>query len=94
MVKAITDTDEEVIVILRFVQFELERGYDFLHIGNGYDSTDESSLKYDFTGVLSLRLLASTGVAVWMVFDSDKSGTGQGFHIQATVIEKKSRYRF
>ena len=92
--RAVTDTENEVIVILRFIQFDLERGYDFLYIGNGDDSTDESSLIYDFTGVLSLRLLASKGVALWLVFDSDRSGTRQGFHIQATGIEKKSKYIF
>ena len=90
--RAITDTDDEVIVILRFIKFDLERGYDFLSIGNGDDSTDEASLIYDFTGILSLRLLASKSLAVWMVFDSDRSGTRQGFHIQVTSIEKKSKY--
>ena len=90
--RAVTHTDEEIIVMLRFIKFDLERGYDFLYIGNGDDSTDESSIIHDFTGVLNLRSLTSIDLALWMIFDSDRSGSRPGFHIQVTSIEKKRKY--
>ncbi len=76
----------EDIIWVKFITFDLERGYDFLQIGDGDDSSDESSLIGSFTGRLKLHVLSSNEFQLWIVIVTDSSGISQGFHIEVTSM--------
>ena len=76
----------EDIIWVKFIAFDLERGYDFLQIGDGDDSSDESSLIGSFTGRLKLHVLSSNEFRLWIVIATDSSGISQGFHVELTSM--------
>ena len=78
----------DAAVVLRFIEFDLERGYDFFRVGYGDDASDDSTLIKSFTGMLKLRALSSNkDAALWMAIVTDRSGTRQGFDIELNSIE-------
>ncbi|XP_030840490.1 atrial natriuretic peptide-converting enzyme-like [Strongylocentrotus purpuratus] len=71
-------------VLITFIAFNLESGYDHLSIGNGH--TPGNLVAKTFSGQdipASLRLYSSNS---WMRFTSDYSVKRQGFQLQLTVI--------
>ena len=68
-------------ILVRIHQFSIERGYDFLTVGEGDDASNQESIVARLTGVLKLRALMSLGDKLWMQFVTDSSGTDAGFQL-------------
>ncbi len=84
-----TDSIDNAFIYVTFIEFDLERGYDFLHIGDGYDPNDETTVIGSFTGLLKLRVISSKASNLWMMMITDISETRKGFHIDLTCKTKK-----
>ncbi|XP_030829981.1 uncharacterized protein LOC578975 isoform X2 [Strongylocentrotus purpuratus] len=69
-----------------FHSFELESGYDFLSIGSGLDSSDQTSLLVTLSGSNLPEDVVSISNEMWLNFASDNSVTRQGFSIQISVV--------
>ena len=69
-------------IIVNIVNFDLERGYDFLTIGTGEVETDHTSRVASLTGVVKLKVLYFDDGILWMRFQTDSTGSSTGFMIQ------------
>ena len=70
----------------------MEKGFDFVNIGDGEDSSNDESLIASLTGTVKLRTLTSSGDTMWIGIVSDDTGRDSGFHIQLEQI-RRSRLR-
>ena len=78
---------DDTKVLVEFISFEMERGYDFFILGNGEDPGQSSSVIGRLTGNVILRTLTSDGSDMWMKLVTDGTGTRRGFHIDIRRIE-------
>ena len=60
----------------------MERGYDFLIVGEGDNSADDDSVMARLTGIPKLRKMTSGGSKIWMKIATDRTGTRRGFKIR------------
>ena len=67
------------IIVVRIVEFSIERGFDFLEIGNG-DVIGRNVIGH-LTGDIKLRSFTSIGKKLWMELTTDKTGTWKGFKL-------------
>ena len=67
------------VVRLHFLSFEVEGGYDFVRVYDGYDAV--APLLYTFTGSSRPRDVFSNGNIVFVSFVTDSSATMAGFKI-------------
>lgn len=73
-------------IVANFHSFELESGYDFLSIGFGFDSSDQTSLLVTLSGSNLPEDVASVSNEMWLTFTSDNSVTKQGFSVQISTF--------
>ena len=73
-------------IVANFHSFELESGYDFLSIGSGLDSSDQTSLLVTLSGSNLPEDVVSISNEMWLTFNSDNSVTRQGFSVQISVF--------
>ena len=77
---------EDSRIVANFHSFELESGYDFLSIGSGLDSSDQTSLLVTLSGSNLPEDVVSISNDMWITFTSDNSVTRQGFSVQISVF--------
>lgn len=68
-------------VYVEIIDFQLERGYDFLTIGSGNSSLLSESTLVKLTGEQKLLSVSVQNPITWMVFETDRSGGRRGFVI-------------
>ncbi|XP_072046305.1 CUB and sushi domain-containing protein 3-like [Amphiura filiformis] len=69
-------------LVLEILDFDLERGYDYLTIGTGDIPSDFGSRVASLTGVVKLKVLTFQDGILWTVFKTDSTGSRTGFAIQ------------
>ena len=74
-------------IMANFHAFELESGYDFLKIGSGLESQDESSKLVKLSGSSLPDDLISANNEMWLNFTSDGSVRRTGFWIEIKVFD-------
>lgn len=68
-------------LLVDILDFELERGYDFLEFGNGEGSSDSESMIARLTGTTKIRRLILLTSKMWIKFITDRTGTRRGFNV-------------
>ncbi|XP_042118808.2 CUB and sushi domain-containing protein 1 isoform X2 [Peromyscus maniculatus bairdii] len=84
----ITTTDPDKVIKLAFEEFELERGYDTLTVGDGGKVGDTRSVLYVLTGSSVPDLIVSMSNQMWLHLQSDDSIGSPGFKAVYQEIEK------
>ncbi|XP_072033306.1 CUB and sushi domain-containing protein 3-like [Amphiura filiformis] len=74
-------------IMVRIQTFSLERGYDFLTIGEGDYSSQSDSVIARLTGKIKLQVLVSSQDKMWMQMVTDSSGVDAGFQLRLENIE-------
>lgn len=67
---------------VEIIDFEMERGYDFLILGDGVVSVDGKSTLATLTGTIKLNSLSSGGSTLWIKVATDRTGTSKGFRLE------------
>ncbi|XP_063951989.1 uncharacterized protein LOC129255053 isoform X4 [Lytechinus pictus] len=76
--------DSQIVAI--FNSFELEYRYDYLYIGFGLDSNDQTSRLARLTGSHLPGDVLSINNEMWLTFTSDSSDTRQGFSLEISAL--------
>ncbi|MBN3309505.1 CSMD1 protein, partial [Amia calva] len=84
----ITAEDSEKVIKLAFEEFDLERGYDTLTVGDGGKIGDARRVLYVLTGSSVPDLIVSLSSQMWLHLQSDDSIGSQGFKAIYEEIEK------
>ncbi|NXO44644.1 CSMD1 protein, partial [Locustella ochotensis] len=84
----ITTTDPEKVIKLAFEEFELERGYDTLTVGDAGKVGDTRTVLYVLTGSSVPDLIVSMSNQMWLHLQSDDSIGSPGFKAVYQEIEK------
>nr|XP_055205502.1 CUB and sushi domain-containing protein 1 isoform X1 [Gorilla gorilla gorilla] len=84
----ITTTDPDKVIKLAFEEFELERGYDTLTVGDAGKVGDTRSVLYVLTGSSVPDLIVSMSNQMWLHLQSDDSIGSPGFKAVYQEIEK------
>ncbi|XP_072017031.1 uncharacterized protein [Amphiura filiformis] len=74
----------ETLIIARVKQFELEKGFDFLTVGNG-DVAGENEI-VELTGVLKVRTITSSMSSMWFALKTDNTGNQLGYRLELEQI--------
>lgn len=72
----------EVGLIVEILDFDLERGYDFLEIGYNDETGNPMPSVASLTGSIKLRMLVFDHGYIWMAFRSDSTGSAEGFALR------------
>ncbi len=81
---------EDSFTVLSIVEFQLERGYDFLTIGIGaYASSGSGDVIARLTGLVKLRTITSPETTMWIQIATDRTGIGNGFHIELGLTNNR-----
>uniref|UniRef100_A0A2K5Z0Z0 CUB and Sushi multiple domains 2 n=1 Tax=Mandrillus leucophaeus TaxID=9568 RepID=A0A2K5Z0Z0_MANLE len=92
----ITALNPAKVIKLAFEEFDLERGYDTLTVGDGGQDGDQKThtSKYlspaSLTGTSVPDLIVSTNHQMWLLFQTDGSGSSLGFKASYEEIEQGS----
>ncbi|KAH0503264.1 CUB and sushi domain-containing protein 2 [Microtus ochrogaster] len=97
----ITALNPAKVIKLAFEEFDLERGYDTLTVGDGGQDGDQKTVLYmvqttkylspiSLTGTSVPDLIVSTHHQMWLLFQSDSSGSSLGFKASYEEIEQGS----
>uniref|UniRef100_A0A8C0S1M4 CUB and Sushi multiple domains 2 n=2 Tax=Canis lupus TaxID=9612 RepID=A0A8C0S1M4_CANLF len=78
------------VIKLAFEDFDLERGYDTLTVGDGGQDGDQKTVLYVLTGTSVPDLIVSTNHQMWLLFQTDGSGSSLGFKASYEEIEQGS----
>uniref|UniRef100_A0A2I2YC93 CUB and Sushi multiple domains 2 n=1 Tax=Gorilla gorilla gorilla TaxID=9595 RepID=A0A2I2YC93_GORGO len=78
------------VIKLAFEEFDLERGYDTLTVGDGGQDGDQKTVLYILTGTSVPDLIVSTNHQMWLLFQTDGSGSSLGFKASYEEIEQGS----
>ncbi|XP_013928304.1 PREDICTED: CUB and sushi domain-containing protein 1-like, partial [Thamnophis sirtalis] len=84
----ITTLDPEKVIKLAFEEFELERGYDTLTVGDAGKVGDTRTVLYVLTGSSVPDLIVSMSNQMWLHLQSDDSIGSLGFKAVYQEIEK------
>ncbi|NWY07496.1 CSMD1 protein, partial [Nothoprocta ornata] len=84
----ITTVDPEKVIKLAFEEFELERGYDTLTVGDAGKVGDTRTVLYVLTGSSVPDLIVSMSNQMWLHLQSDDSIGSPGFKAVYQEIEK------
>ncbi|XP_048082182.1 CUB and sushi domain-containing protein 1 [Ursus arctos] len=84
----ITTTDPDKVIKLAFEEFELERGYDTLTVGDAGKVGDTRTVLYVLTGSSVPDLIVSMSNQMWLHLQSDDSIASPGFKAVYQEIEK------
>ncbi|CAH2222352.1 Hypothetical predicted protein [Pelobates cultripes] len=86
----ITALNPSKVIKLTFEEFELERGYDTLTVGEGGNVGDQKSVLYVLTGASVPDLIVSSNHQMWLLFRTDSSGSNLGFKASYEEIDQGS----
>ncbi|ELW48605.1 CUB and sushi domain-containing protein 3, partial [Tupaia chinensis] len=86
----ITALNPAKVIKLAFEEFDLERGYDTLTVGDGGQDGDQKTVLYVLTGTSVPDLIVSTNHQMWLLFQTDGSGSSLGFKASYEEIEQGS----
>ncbi|EPY81832.1 CUB and Sushi multiple domains 2-like protein [Camelus ferus] len=86
----ITALNPSKVIKLAFEEFDLERGYDTLTVGDGGQDGDQKTVLYILTGTSVPDLIVSTHHQMWLLFQTDSSGSSLGFKASYEEIEQGS----
>ncbi|KAM9605609.1 CUB and sushi domain-containing protein 2-like [Morphnus guianensis] len=75
----ITALNPAKVIKLTFEEFELERGYDTLTVGDGGQVGDQKTVLYVLTGTTVPDLIVSTHHQMWLLFQTDSVSNLLGF---------------
>lgn len=78
-------------IVARVVFFHLEKGFDYLTIGNG-DIEHKASTIASLTGNLKVSALVSSMSNMWMALTTDSTGHFQGYQFELEQIPATERY--
>ncbi|XP_039595033.1 CUB and sushi domain-containing protein 1-like [Polypterus senegalus] len=86
----VTAADPQKVIMLAFEEFDLERGYDTLTVGDGGKIGDARTVLYVLTGSSVPDLIVSMSNQMWLHLQSDDSIGSQGFKALYEEIERGS----
>ncbi|MED6268268.1 CUB and sushi domain-containing protein 2 [Characodon lateralis] len=77
----ITATDTSKVIKLTFEDFDLERGYDTLTVGDGELVGDQKTIFHVLSGTTTPDLVVSTSHQMWLNFKTDDTSGSLGFKV-------------
>ncbi|XP_013915567.1 PREDICTED: CUB and sushi domain-containing protein 2-like [Thamnophis sirtalis] len=86
----ITAVNPAKVIKLNFEEFDLERGYDTLTVGDGGQVGDQKSVLYVLTGTTVPDLIVSTQHQMWLLFQTDSVKNLLGFKATYEEIDQGS----
>ncbi|XP_048086105.1 CUB and sushi domain-containing protein 1 [Alosa alosa] len=86
----ITASDPSKVIKLTFEDFDLERGYDTLTVGDGATVGDQRSVFHVLSGTTTPDLVVSTSHQMWLNFKTDDTSGSLGFKVSYEEIEQGS----
>ncbi|XP_019343511.2 CUB and sushi domain-containing protein 2 isoform X1 [Alligator mississippiensis] len=86
----ITALNPAKVIKLTFEEFELERGYDTLTVGDGGEVGDQKTVLYVLTGSTVPDLIVSTHHQMWLLFQTDSVSNLLGFKATYEEIDQGS----
>ena len=81
MCKYEIESEDGKHLLVDILDFELERGYDFLEFGNFEEFSDRESIMARLTGTTKISRLTLAASKMWIKFVTDRTGTGRGFNV-------------
>ena len=78
----IADTD--MVIVLRIRNFDLERSFDYLTIGDGNEVENNKLAR--LTGQVKVRTVTSRSSTMWMLLSTDNTGQMAGFHFEIEQV--------
>uniref|UniRef100_A0AAZ3Q759 CUB and Sushi multiple domains 2 n=1 Tax=Oncorhynchus tshawytscha TaxID=74940 RepID=A0AAZ3Q759_ONCTS len=86
----ITATDTTKVIKLTFEDFDLERGYDTLTVGDGAAVGDQKTVFHVLSGITTPDLVVSTSHQMWLNFKTDDTSGSLGFKVSYQEIDQGS----
>uniref|UniRef100_A0A8C9W057 CUB and Sushi multiple domains 2 n=1 Tax=Scleropages formosus TaxID=113540 RepID=A0A8C9W057_SCLFO len=86
----ITAADPSKVIKLTFEDFDLERGYDTLTVGDGASVGDQKTVFHVLSGTTTPDLVVSTSHQMWLNFKTDDTSGSLGFKVSFEEIEQGS----
>ncbi|XP_029427966.1 CUB and sushi domain-containing protein 2 isoform X2 [Rhinatrema bivittatum] len=86
----ITALNPAKVIKLSLEEFDLERGYDTLTIGEGGQAGDQKTVLYVLTGTSVPDLIVSNNHQMWLLFHTDSTSSSQGFKASYEEIDQGS----
>uniref|UniRef100_A0AAQ4RB48 CUB and Sushi multiple domains 2 n=1 Tax=Gasterosteus aculeatus aculeatus TaxID=481459 RepID=A0AAQ4RB48_GASAC len=86
----ITATDTSKVIKLTFEDFDLERGYDTLTVGDGEVVGDQKTIFHVLSGTTTPDLVVSTSNLMWLNFKTDDTSGSLGFKVSYEEIDQGS----
>ncbi|XP_043915904.1 CUB and sushi domain-containing protein 1-like [Protopterus annectens] len=86
----ITATSSYKVIKITFEEFDLERGYDTLTVGDGGQPGDPKTVLHVLTGTTVPDLIVSTNHQMWLIFQTDGTSSSLGFKAIYEEIEQGS----
>ena len=77
--------DDTQVIVARVIFFHLEKGFDYLTIGDG-EVEDQASTIAALTGSLKVSALASSMSNMWMALTTDSTGHLEGYRFELEQI--------
>ena len=76
--------DDKQVIVLRIKNFDLERGFDELTIGDGNEAGNNKIAR--LTGQVKVRTVTSRSPIMWMMMSTDNTGQMSGFYFEIHQI--------
>uniref|UniRef100_A0A673BJS4 CUB and Sushi multiple domains 2 n=1 Tax=Sphaeramia orbicularis TaxID=375764 RepID=A0A673BJS4_9TELE len=86
----IAATDTSKVIKLTFEDFDLERGYDTLTVGDGEVVGDQKTIFHVLSGTTTPDLVVSTSHQMWLNFKTDDTSGSLGFKVSYEEIDQGS----
>ncbi|KAJ8334650.1 hypothetical protein SKAU_G00402890, partial [Synaphobranchus kaupii] len=86
----ITTADLSKVIKLTFEDFDLERGYDTLTVGDGPSIGDHKTVFHVLSGTTTPDLVVSTSNQMWLNFKTDDTSGSLGFKVSYEEIDQGS----
>ncbi|XP_052388948.1 CUB and sushi domain-containing protein 2-like [Carassius gibelio] len=84
----ITASDPSKVIKLNFEEFDLERGYDTLTVGDGAVIGDQRTVFHVLSGTTTPDLVVSTSHQMWLNFKTDDTSGSLGFKVSYEEIDQ------
>uniref|UniRef100_A0A8B9LZ55 CUB and Sushi multiple domains 2 n=1 Tax=Astyanax mexicanus TaxID=7994 RepID=A0A8B9LZ55_ASTMX len=84
----ITASDTNKVIKLTFEDFDLERGYDTLTVGDGAVIGDQRTVFHVLSGTSTPDLVVSTSHQMWLNFKTDDTSGSLGFKVSYEEIDQ------
>uniref|UniRef100_A0AAR2L905 CUB and Sushi multiple domains 2 n=1 Tax=Pygocentrus nattereri TaxID=42514 RepID=A0AAR2L905_PYGNA len=84
----ITASDPNKVIKLTFEDFDLERGYDTLTVGDGAVIGDQRTVFHVLSGTSTPDLVVSTSHQMWLNFKTDDTSGSLGFKVSYEEIDQ------